>query len=67
MARVAKLEDTALQRELEFINLRDQIRKYLARLDTHEQRRKQREGEEPAVNPVVAAVLRAKFPHANGG
>lgn len=67
--RVVELEAQQLRREVEFQDLATRIRRYLARLDTHHQREKQREekGEDhSAPDAVTVALLRAKYPH-NGG
>jgi ribosomal protein L29 len=66
--RVLELEAQQLRREVEFEDLASRIRRYLARLDTHEQRRKQREEPDHQTGPdaVTMALLRAKYPQ-NGG
>lgn len=68
-AKLAELEATELQRELRTVELHDQIKRMLARMDTHEQRRKQREegATDSAPDDVTRMLLRAKYPKQNGG
>jgi hypothetical protein len=66
--KVAELESGELQRELRTVELHDQIKRMLARLDTHAQRQRQREESDgpERKDPVTLALLRAKYP-SNGG
>ena len=52
----------------EWHELREQLARYLARINAVEQRAKQREEKgSTAADPVTLAVLRSKFPQQNGG
>jgi hypothetical protein len=67
--KVAELEATELSRELRTVELHDQIKRMLARMDTHAQRQKQKDDPGPEsdrADPVTIALLRAKYPK-NGG
>lgn len=68
-AKVAELEASELQRELRTVELHDQIKRMLARMDTHWQRQKDREEgpTDSAPDDVTRMLLRAKYPKANGG
>jgi BMFP domain-containing protein YqiC len=68
--RVSELEAAQHPaRLMEWVELREQLKRYLARITTVEQRIKQREeGTSPDPgSAVTAALLRSKFPHQNGG
>jgi hypothetical protein len=65
--RLAALEAVQHPARLqEWVELREQLARYLARISTVEQRLKAREGAPGTTDPVVAAVLRSKFPQRNG-
>jgi hypothetical protein len=53
---------------LEWVETTEKLKRYLLRIGAVEQRLKQRQ-EEPAAgsDPVTVALLRSKYPHANGG
>lgn len=67
--KVAELEAGDLARELATKELHDQIKRMLARLDTHAQRQRQREerGDQESADPVTIALLRSKYPQQRGG
>lgn len=67
--RVAELEAVQHPARLqEWIELREQLKRYLARITTVEQRIKQREGEngKDHPDPVTIALLRSKYPQTGG-
>lgn len=69
-SRLVELEAKELQRELEAREIHDRIKRMLARMDTHHQREKQREeggGSSSAPDDIRRMLLRAKYPHSNGG
>lgn len=68
--RLAELESAQHPaRLMEWVELREQLARYLARINTVEQRMKQREnGESSPTAPVpLAEVLRAKYPRIREG
>jgi hypothetical protein len=69
-ARLATLEAQQHPTKLmEWIDLQERLSRYLARISAVEGRLKQREEapEKGKADPVTLAVLRSKFPQANGG
>lgn len=64
-SRVALLDEQQLRRELEWAEVAEKLKRYLQRISAVEQRARDREGGH--ADPVVAAVLKSKFPRQNGG
>lgn len=65
-ARVRALEDLQLKREVEWAETSEKLLRYLRRISAVEQRAAEREGGASS-DPVTTALLRSKYPHANGG
>jgi hypothetical protein len=66
-ARVSALEDLQLKRELEWADVSERVLRYLKRTASIEQRMKDQQESSAGADPVSIALLRSKYPHANGG
>jgi hypothetical protein len=63
-ARLEALDDVQLKREMDWKEIRDQLKRYLSRAAAYEQRARQRE--EGEHDPTTAALLALKFPNNRG-
>jgi hypothetical protein len=66
-ARVGALEELQTRRELEWAEVSEKLLRYVKRISAVEARAQQREEGSAATDPVTIALLRSKYPHANGG
>lgn len=64
--RLATLEAEEAARTVAFLDIADRVKRHLGRVAAIEGKRQQAEQQAPA-DPVTLALLRSKYPQANGG
>lgn len=64
--RLASLEASEEARTVAFLDIADRVKRHLGRVAAIEGKRQQHE-ESAAADPVTLALLRSKYPSANGG
>lgn len=64
--RLATLEAAEAAREIAFLDIADRVKRHLGRVAAFEGKRQQAEQAQEA-DPVTLALLRSKYPSANGG